>query len=305
MRQPLALIIFLLTLLTSCGGQGSNVMDKPDQGTIRISVEESFKPVIEEQLHVYSLSNPKANITADYSSESDCIKQFLSDSSKRMIVISRPLTSEEEHYIKSKLGYFPETNAIASDAVTIIVNEQSKDSLWNIATLRDQMSGKVHAGKTFVMDGLKLTSTVRLIKEKLMGGLPFDTSVVKSARNTSDVIDYVGRHENAVGFVGFSWVGNMNDRAQQDSLKKIRIAYIQCDACENKPYVRPTQESIMFKRYPLVRNLYYILKENYTGLGSGFSSFMKYESGQLVFRKACLGPVMDFTVRTVKLNTKP
>jgi len=50
--------------------------------------------------------------------------------------------------------------------------------------------------------------------------------------------------------------------------------------------------------------LYYVIKENYFGLGSGFANFMKYERGQLIFRRSYLGPVMDFDIRRVKINQK-
>jgi len=50
--------------------------------------------------------------------------------------------------------------------------------------------------------------------------------------------------------------------------------------------------------------LYYILKENYKGLGTGFTSFMKYERGQLIFKRAYLGAKMGFAVRNVKINEK-
>jgi phosphate transport system substrate-binding protein len=64
------------------------------------------------------------------------------------------------------------------------------------------------------------------------------------------------------------------------------------------------QASILTRRYPLVRGLYYIINENYFGLGSGFVNFMKYERGQLVFRRSYLGPVMDFEIRNVRINQK-
>jgi ABC-type phosphate transport system substrate-binding protein len=43
------------------------------------------------------------------------------------------------------------------------------------------------------------------------------------------------------------------------------------------------QANIAMGRYPMVRPLYYILEENYDGLGSGFSNFLIYEKGQLIF----------------------
>ena len=64
------------------------------------------------------------------------------------------------------------------------------------------------------------------------------------------------------------------------------------------------QESILTQKYPLVRGLYYVIKENYKGLGTGFIDFLKYERGQLIFKRAYLGPVMGFDIRNVKLNEK-
>jgi phosphate transport system substrate-binding protein len=46
------------------------------------------------------------------------------------------------------------------------------------------------------------------------------------------------------------------------------------------------------------------VKENYSGLGSGFAEFLNYERGQLIFRRAYLGPIMDFDIRQVKVNEK-
>jgi hypothetical protein len=40
-------------------------------------------------------------------------------------------------------------------------------------------------------------------------------------------------------------------------------------------------------------------------LGSGFVAFLKYERGQLIFRRAYLGSIMNFNVRNVNLNQKP
>ena len=62
------------------------------------------------------------------------------------------------------------------------------------------------------------------------------------------------------------------------------------------------QASILTRRYPLVRGLYYILKENYSGLGRGFVNFLEQERGQLIFKRAYLGSRMDFEKRKVKMN---
>jgi phosphate transport system substrate-binding protein len=118
------------------------------------------------------------------------------------------------------------------------------------------------------------------------------------------VLDYVANDANAIGIVGISWIGNPEDTAQVHMLKKVKIGLVKCEYCVDTPYVKPTQAGILSRRYPLVRGLYYIVKENYSGLGSGFAAFLKYETGQLIFRRAYLAPVMDFGIRAVKINEK-
>ncbi|MEO6670459.1 MAG: substrate-binding domain-containing protein [Ferruginibacter sp.] len=278
--------------------------DTPEKGSIYISVDESFKPVIEEQINVFQSSFPGAKIIASYKTEANCLKDFFRDTLTRMVIVTRGLSSTEEKYMMNSLGYYPGWNDIASDAITIIVNGKSNDTLFTIDRLRKQLTGKINRGQSIVFDGLNATSTVRYISDSILKGERFDTSVVKATKSSNEVISYVSQHEDAIGFVGISWIGNPEDTAQLHLLKKVKIAYVQCDKCVDTPYVKPMQESILSKRYPLVRGLYYLVKENYQGLGNGFINFLKYERGQLIFKRAYLGPVMGFAVRNVRLNEK-
>jgi phosphate transport system substrate-binding protein len=68
-------------------------------------------------------------------------------------------------------------------------------------------------------------------------------------------------------------------------------------------YVLPWQANIYYARYPMIRDLVYILKEKSTGLGKGFANFLSGEQGQLIFRRAYLWPTqMNFNIRVTKLN---
>ena len=88
-------------------------------------------------------------------------------------------------------------------------------------------------------------------------------------------------------------------------LKKVKMVQVKCDYCADSPYVKPNQLTILTRRYPVVRGLFYILKENYAGLGSGFLNFLQYERGQLIFKRAYLGSSkMGFAIRSVKINEK-
>ncbi len=301
-----ALSCFMIPFfLTGCNdSEQKSPSDTMLSGTIRISIDESFKPVMEEQIRVFEKSFPQAHIIAEYKTEANCFKDFYNDTANRMVIVTRGLTDDEDVYFMDTLKYYPRWSNIANDAITIIVNSKSNDTLFTLERLRNQLSGKINRDQKMVFDGLNATSTVRFVMDSILKGEKFDTSVVQAVKTSQQVIEYVSKTANAVGFVGISWVGNPEDSAQVKMLNKIKIAYVSCVVCDSTPYVKPMQASILTRRYPLVRGLYYLLKENYNGLGSGFVNFLNQERGQLIFRRAYLGTSMDFGVRKVKINRK-
>ncbi len=301
-----SLILPALPVIFLCACREKTVVqhadDTPSKGTIEISVDESFAPVIGEQIAMYESSFPGTHIHAHYKSEADCLKDFFRDSLTRMVIVTRGLTRKEEKYMTDSMGYAAGWNEVASDAIVVIVNTNSRDTMFSLERLQQQLTGRIRRNETIVFDGLDRTSTVRFVEDSILKGQHFDTSVVRAVKNSSEVPEYIASHQNAIGLVGINRIGNPEDPKQVEMLKKVKIAYVQCSACADSPYVFPAQESILSHRYPLVRGLYYIIKENYTGLGAGFVSFLKYERGQLIFRRAYLGPVMEFRIRDVKIN---
>lgn len=283
----------------------TGITDTPVSGTIRISADESFRPVMEEQIRVFEAAYPKAHIEVQYKPEADCLRDLFSDSATRLVVVTRGLSVAEARYFDDSLQYVPRSERIASDAIAILVNSRSSDTLFTLAQLQQLLTGEGYPGRKVVFDGLRATSTIRFAIDSILKGKPFDFNRVQAARNSRDVIEYVAQDENAIGFVGISWIGNPEDTAQLNLLRKVKIAYVKCEPCVDSPYVKPTQAGIMTRRYPLVRGLYYILKENFSGLGSGLAGFMQYERGQLIFKRAYLQPgTMSFRVRDVILNEK-
>lgn len=292
----------LILCLAACDqNRSKGPSDTPDSGTIRISVDESFAPVIQEMISTYTSLYPSARIEASYKSESDCLKDFFRDSATRLVLVTRGLSNKEDRFLRDSLGYAPGYQVIASDAVVVITHANSPDTMLTQEDLRAVFAGSVK-NKKAVFDGKRATSALRFIRDSIMKGTPIDTSVVMAAANSREVIEYVSGNEQAIGLIGFSWIGNPEIPEQVQSLQKVRLAYIRCESCEGKPFVRPARESIGTRRYPLTRDLYYIIKEHHTGLGTGFTGFMKFEQGQLIFRRSYLRPVMDFDVRNVSIN---
>ena len=301
-RQELLVCIIMYTLSSCSGGSVRTDTDTAEKGVIHISVDESFKPVIDSQIQVFEALYPGAKVIAEYKPEAECFRDLIKDST-RMIIVTRGLTPGEEKFYKDSLKYRPVWDKVANDAVALVVNNRSDDTILTIAKIRGILDGTTGDKEIAVFDGLSATSTVRYAVDSILRGKAFDPKKVFAVKSSQEVINYVSKNDNAIGFVGVSWIGNKEDTAQLSFLKKVKIAAVECDRCEGKPLVKPYQANIMLKRYPLVRGLYYILKENYDGLGSGFANFMTYEKGQLIFRRAYLGPAkMNFNIRSATTN---
>jgi phosphate transport system substrate-binding protein len=307
MYVRIGLISSLVVFIIACTDQKNKSVysDTPESGEIHISVDESFRPVMERQIDMYQQSFPNARIQAVYKSEAECLRDFFFDSSTRLVIVGRGLTRRESIAMRDSIGYLPGDQEIATDAVVLLLHRNNPDTLFTKSGLRDALMGKGSGKKkTYVFDGLNATSTVRYIKDSILKGADFDTTVVRATKNSNAVMDYVAQHPDAVGVLGISWIGNPEDPEQIKRMQAFKLAYVQCEVCQDKPFVKPMQASMQTRRYPLLRPMHYLIKENHAGLGSGFTSFLKYERGQLIFRRAYLNPVMDFEIRSAQINTK-
>jgi phosphate transport system substrate-binding protein len=288
-------------LMAGCSGNGNKTpRETPLSGTINISVDESFRPVIDSQIKVFESSYPDAIIIPHYKAEAQCLRDLTTDST-RMVIVTRGLTREEEKFYLDSFHTEPTFGQLAYDAIAVIVNNASKDSIFEIKDLQDMLNGTDTKHQP-VMDGVSETSTVRFAIDSILRGQPLGKNVT-AARGSEEVINYVANNPHAVGFIGVSWIGDRDDPHQISFLKKVNIAAVRCTTCGGPTYVKPYQANIALKRYPLVRSLYYILKEGFSGVGNNFTNFLIYERGQLIFRRAYLWPTrMSFDIRDTQIS---
>jgi phosphate transport system substrate-binding protein len=280
--------------------QKRKLKDTRDRGMIYVSADESFKPVIDAQVQVYESQHPETKIIVIYKPEAECLKDFGVDSI-RMIIATRGYSPEEENFMVDTMKVAPGEMVVALDAIAVIVNPRAPDSLFRMDELRAILTGKFKKKLMPVFDGVKATSTVRYIIDSVLHGDSL-TPAASAARSSDGVINYVSKNRDAVGFIGVSWLGDKDDTMQISFLKKIKIAQIESVDIPGN-YILPVQANMYLRRYPLMRGITYILKENYRGLGHGFADFMSGEIGQLIFKRAYLVPTQkDFRVRPVRLN---
>jgi phosphate transport system substrate-binding protein len=288
--------------LVSCKSvkQKNEPADNKYKGTINVSADESFKPIIDAQVQVFEANRRAAKIRVQYKPEAECLKDFGVDSI-RMIIATRSYNEDEKNFMVDSMGVSPESMIVARDAIAVIVSPDAPYTEFTMKDIVEILRGTFSKNLIPVFDGVKATSTVRFIIDSVLHGNSL-TSKAEAARSSEGVIDYVSKNPDVVGFIGLSWIGNPEDTAQIGYLKKVRMAAIESTDMPGV-YVKPSQANIYLKRYPMVRDLVYILKENYKGLGHGFADFMSGEIGQLIFRRAYLMPAQkNFGIRPVRLR---
>ncbi len=302
MKLKLFFAIFSIVIISFSCSTNTVVdnRDTPIKGTIYISVDESFKPVIEEQIKMYMATYTNTKIIASYKSEADCFRDLQKDST-RLIIVSRGLNKEEQAFYFNKLQLQPQFSILAFDAVAILVNKTNKDSIFSINRLQNILSGKENISA--VMDGNNATSTVKYLSDSILKGMPFGSNVV-AAKNSQDLLNVIAENPTSIGFIGLNWISDKYDKQLQKQMQNLTLGLVECVRCQEKGLVaKPSQAAISYAQYPLARGLYYIVKENTSGLGTGFANFMSIERGQLIFRRSFLVPAkMNFTKRRTTIG---
>lgn len=289
------LYIGVVMLAVACGNRE---LDTPTTGNIRIAVDETFKPVIDSEIDVFHAQYKYANINPLYLPEADVFKLLFEDS-VQLAVVSRTLTTADSAYFKTKQLY-PRTIEVARDAIALITHPANKDTSLTLEDLERVFKGEVTrwdqldpgnaSGDIQIVFDHSRSSTARYIRERFSKQLSPNTY---SAESNPAVVDYVAQQPRALGVIGVNYVSDTDDSTVIDFLKRINVLRISADSTDPKGK-QPYQAHIVQGNYPLTRSIYFINTEGRSGLGTGFTSFVASDPGQLIFLKAGLVPARGY-----------
>lgn len=281
------LLLAMLPFLFFISCENEKVLDNQTSGSIKVLIDETYKPVMEQQIKIFTSRYPDAKILAEYKPEAECIKIFLEDST-RVVFVTRDLTNEEKAYGESK-KFITKSMPMARDAVAFITSKENSNPVFKIADLRKILLGDSSQKKYQIVFDNQSSSTVRYITDSILKGKKI-TGNVFATKTSEEVINYVSKNKNAIGIVGVSWVADYSDSTTETFLSKINVAGIWGDTDSSLDYIKPYQAYIGLKEYPCTRNLYFISKETWTGLGTGLVNYL-CKDGQLVFKQAKMFPL--------------
>jgi phosphate transport system substrate-binding protein len=302
------MISLLLTIISSSCGNNGVQPETPTRGKIRISVDESFQPLIDSEVFTFTNLYTSAKITPMYKPEYDVINDFMNDSVK-VIVTSKKLSDYQIQYLRDTL-VIARTTTYAYDALALVTNKQNKDTLLKYNSVKDIFTGKARKWKDInpksklgdvrvIFDNTK-SGNIRYFKElfEIKDSLSGNFFAVKT---NAEVIDFVARNPDALGIVSVNWISDKDDSLSMSFIKKVNVVAVSQQFINDGSYYRPYQGSIYDKSYPFVREIYCISRETFAGLGSGFINWACAEQGQRIVLKSGLVPA-TMPIRLVQIK---
>lgn len=293
MRSKLWLYVAFMTAIAfqSCKRKApaKNFNDTYNSGSLVFAADETFAPILDQELYIFKNDYPAAKPVMLYRSEGDVVKLLMADST-RLVFLPRELTSDEVRQMKDR-NLPPSVDRFAVDAIAIIVNKASQDTATSVNEIKSMLKGQASTDRSVVFDNPN-SSLVRYLKE--FTGVPeFRQKNIYALKSDKQVIEYVSSHADAIGIIGYNWL-NDPDADYAEAAKKVRILAVKDENSKTAPnqYFRPSQETLSLKEYPLRRNLYIVNCTGRKGLGEGFQQFIESDKGQRIVLRSGLLPVL-------------
>ncbi|RNI28614.1 PstS family phosphate ABC transporter substrate-binding protein [Rufibacter latericius] len=283
----------------SCGQSGNKNTDTATSGKIKITVDESYAPIIEAQIQTFQGIYKYANIQAVYKPEVQVVQDLLNDT-VRFAIMARQLNDREKAEFE-KFKITPRINKIAVDGIALILNKENTDTTLTLQQVRDVFTGKTTSwrqldptakdGKITIVFDNSNSSTARFIIDSINLKKPLPPNTYASTSN-SNLVDYVAQNRNAIGVIGVNWISDRHDSTAISFLKRVNVVGISAkeNPTSENDFIQPYQGYLAQGTYPLRREVFIVSKEARAGLGTGFASFITGDKGQRIILKSGLVP---------------
>ena len=313
----LSLMLLAFLVLGSCQQKSKNGRtDTYSSGEMVLMCDESFSPIVEEELAVFHSQYSDAKVTPQYTNELDAFNALMKQD-VHLIITARNFNEKELHYFKSNTIQ-PRVFPIGYDGLAFIINKNNVDSCIHVKDIKRILSGEatqwsqVNKGSKLgeidvVFDNNK-SAAVHWAVDSILGGKPINSPNITAAKTSAEVINYVEKTPGAIGIIGSNWLNDKRDSTNVTFKKNIQVMNV-CsvegvEATEMNSW-KPYQLYLLDGRYPFARTIYALLADPYHGLPVGLANFMQSPVGQKIILKSALLPYMgDLTFRKVNVKTE-
>lgn len=261
--------------------------DTPTYGSAWVLADEAFRSVLEDERTMFNAIYTDAQVTIGYLPERDLLRAMGSDSVRAVFATVVP-GAEQQAYFRTR-NLSPHVEPVLTDAIAMMVSARCPLDSVDLERVRTLLGTPAADGNGYF--GLfddKATGVARTLVDSLFAG---DASRLTNARalpGLDSLLAHVARDPKAIGFVPFAAISDLDDaqhRARRGGLKVLAVS-----ALPGGRAIAPSQSTLADGQYPLRRNLYMMVVEGKSGLGTGFASFVAGHKGQRIILKRGLAP---------------
>ena len=305
-------LILSLGLFLACGNKPKSLPYDYEAAAASFASDESFYPILDEELEVYQALHAQGELKANYTDQEDAIKKLMNNE-VWLAFTTRQLSQREIESLKAR-SFTPRIIPIAYDGLAIIVNNANPDTCISIKDFARILKGEVKnwneiypkskLGEIDVVFDNPKSSTVTYCVDSILGGTPINSGNIGAVKKSAEVIDWVERHENAIGIIGSNWLNDKRDTTNVTFKKNITVMKVsRLDSATAHNSFKPYQYYIYNGNYPLIRTIYALLNEPRSGVPSGFAHFCRLPKGQMIIFRSGLLPIQaGLEVRTVNVT---
>jgi phosphate transport system substrate-binding protein len=290
-----------LLVFSACGSKKSKNArtDTYASGEAVVMCDESFSPIIDEELAVFHATYPDAKVKPVYTNELDCFNDLMQQK-VHLIITARNFNQKELDYFKSN-GLQPRFFPIGYDGLALIINRQNVDSCITVKDIKRILGGEVTKWSQ-VNEGSKLgdidvvfdnnkSAAVHYAVDSILGGKPINSPNITAVKTSEEVVNYVEKTPNAIGIIGSNWLNDKRDTTNVTFKKNITVMSVcQLDKATEMNSWKPYQLYLLDGRYAFPRTVYALLVDPYHGLPLGFANFLQSPVGQKIVLKSALLP---------------
>lgn len=289
-------------VLGACKKKSANGRtDTYASGEMTVMCDESFSPIINEEIKVFHATYPDAKVTPKYTNELDAFNALM-EQKVHLIITARNYSAKQLNYFKTN-GLQPRYFPLGYDGLAFIINKDNVDSCIHVNDIKRILSGKVRnwnevnkdskLGEIDVVFDNAKSAAVHWAVDSILGGKPINSPNITAVNTSAEVINYVEKTKNAIGIIGSNWLNDKRDTTNVTFNKNINVmsvCQVEGAKADEMNSWKPYQLYLLDGRYPFARTVYALLVDPYHGLPVGFANFMQSPIGQKIVLKSALLP---------------
>lgn len=302
MRSVAVFVLLFSISLVGCRKRPEKPVETATKGSLMVLSAHSYENFIRQEANAYVRSYTDVNISVSGTSTREAVVHLLNDSVK-CICVDRPL-NDEERQVAGKAELMITENKIGEGALALIVHENNPVELIALQDVKDVLTGskkswtalKESRGKgemNLVLTG-RNSGTYEILQNHFFK-IQNPLTVTTTLETEKEVVEYTRTHPQALGIVSIAAVRNVTG--------KTKVLAVESTDSTGERFVRPTQINVYRGLYPLHYSLYLYTSESSTGVGAGFSSFIRSTQGQKIVQDAGFVPVV-IPNRIIQINTE-